>query len=61
VVDGAAYARSLEEDELERRIGDGEVGVAGLGLGRLHADHPPEEVHGFVDVGDVEGKLEAHG
>jgi hypothetical protein len=32
VVQGAALAGVLEQDELERRLGDGEVGVAGLRL-----------------------------
>jgi hypothetical protein len=38
VVEGAALAGVLQQDELERRLGDGEVGVAGPALGGLGAE-----------------------
>ena len=57
----AGLALALEEDQLQGRVGDGEVGVAGPGLGGLDAEHAGVEVDGLVEVGDVEGELEAHG
>ena len=62
VVEGAAGARVLDEDELERRLGHGEVGVAGLALGRLRAEQAAVEVDRRLEVVDVEGELDAgHG
>ena len=58
MVPGVAFA--LEQDQLERRLVDGEVGVAGLGLGRADAEHLGVEVDGLVEVGDVEGQLQSH-
>jgi hypothetical protein len=48
------------QHELERKIGDGEVGVAGPPLGRLGAEHAGGEGGGLVEVGDVEGELQSH-
>ena len=53
---------ALEQDELERRLGDGEVGVAGTALGRLGVEEPRVEGDGGVEVGDAEGELDTgHG
>jgi DNA-binding transcriptional ArsR family regulator len=35
---GGVARRAFEQDELERRLGDGEVGVAGTALGGLGAE-----------------------
>ena len=62
VVQGAALAGVLNEDELEGRLGDGEVGVAGAELGRLGTEQLAVEGDGLVEVLDVEGELDAgHG
>ena len=54
--------RVLDQDQLERRVGDGEVGVAGPDLGRLGVEQFRVEVDGLVEVGDIEGKLDTgHG
>ena len=45
VVQRAALG-AFEEHQLERRVGDGEVGVAGLALGRLGAEQLRVEVDG---------------
>ena len=47
----------LQQDELERRLGDGEVGVAGPALGRLGAEQPGIEADRLVDVVDVQREL----
>ena len=61
VVEGAAFG-AFEQHELERWVGDGEVGVAGLALGRLGGEQLRVELDGLVDVGDVESELDAgHG
>ena len=52
---------TLEHHELERRIGDLPVGVARLDLVRLGVEHAGVEVDGFVEIGDVESELQAHG
>ncbi len=44
----------LDEHELERRVGHGEVGVAGPQFGRGRGEEPRVEVDGGVEVGDVE-------
>ena len=62
VVDAATLAGVLNEDELEGRLGDGEVGVAGAELGRLGTEQLAVEGDGLVEVLDVEGELDAgHG
>ena len=53
VVEGAALAGVLQQDELERRLGDGEVGLAGPALGGPGAEQPGVEADGLVDVVDV--------
>jgi hypothetical protein len=57
VVQGAALAGVLEQDELERRLGDGEVGVAGPALGGPGAEQPGVEADGLVDVVDIQREL----
>jgi len=59
VVEGAALAGVLHEHELERGLGDGEVGVAGAALGGLGAEELGVERDRFVDVVDVECELDA--
>ena len=50
---------SIAQHQLERRLGDGEVGVAGLALGRLDPEELAVEGDRLVDVGDVEGQLDS--
>ena len=59
VVERAALAGVLDQHQLERRLGDREVGVAGAALGRLGVEEAAVEVDGGVDVVDVEGELDA--
>jgi hypothetical protein len=62
VVDGAAAVGVLEEHQLERGVGDGEVGVAGPDLGGLGGEQAGVEVDGLVEVADIESELQAaHG
>src|SRR3712207_4787099 len=62
VVERAALPRVLQQDQLHRRVGDGEVGVTGPGLGRLGTEQRGVEGGGGLDVVDVEGELDAgHG
>src|ERR671910_2038887 len=59
VVERTRIAVALDEHELERRLGDGEVGVAGATLGRLGGEQLRVEADRRVDVGNVEGELHA--
>jgi hypothetical protein len=59
VVERAAAAGVLDEDQLERRLADGEVGVAGLALGRLGGEQLRLVGDGLFEVVDVEGELDA--
>src|SRR5450755_3181605 len=59
MVEAAALARVLQQDELQRRLGDGEVGVAGTALSRLGTEQLAVERYGLLDVIDVEGELHA--
>ncbi len=53
---------TLDEHELERRLGDGEVGVARAELGRFGGEQLGVEVDRVVEVRDVQGELHsAHG
>jgi translocation and assembly module TamB len=58
VVEGAGLA-ALHEHELQRRVGDGEVGVAGLPLVGLDGQELAVEGDGLVEVGHVEGELDS--
>jgi len=51
-------SRVLDEDELERRLDDREVGVAGADLRRLCVEELRVELNGTVQVGDVQGELD---
>ena len=53
-------ASSFEQDQLQRWILDGEVGVAGFGLGRAGAEHLCVEADCLVNVPDVESELQTH-
>ncbi|EGJ73764.1 putative Glyoxalase/bleomycin resistance protein/dioxygenase [Streptomyces sp. Tu6071] len=59
VVQAGDLARlALDEDELERRRGDGEVRVSGAALGGLDAEHLGVEGDRCFEVGDVERELD---
>ena len=58
VVERSAVAGVLHEDELQRRLGDGEVRVAGPDLGRLGVEEPGVERDRRRQVVDVEGQLD---
>jgi hypothetical protein len=47
----------LDQDELEGRLIDREVGIARSALGRTHTEEPRVELHCGVDVRHVEGQL----
>jgi len=55
----ASTGRVLDQDQLERRLGDGEVGIAGLALGRFGTEELRVEVHSGVNIRDVESELYA--
>jgi hypothetical protein len=59
VVEAASLPRLLDEDELERRLCDGEVGIAGADLGRLGVEERGVEVDRRLEVVDVDGELDA--
>ena len=59
MVEPALGVGVLEEHELQRRIGDGEVGVAGLALVRFGGEQLRVEGDGVVDVGNVQGELDS--
>ena len=48
----------LQQDQLERRVHDGEVGIARLALGGLGPEELGVERNGFVDVTDVQCELD---
>lgn len=51
----------LEQDKLQRRVGDGEVRVAGTFLAGLGPEHVAVHADGRGQVGDVEGELNVAG
>jgi DNA-binding transcriptional ArsR family regulator len=59
VVEAAALAGVFQQHQLERRVGDREIGVAGPELGRAGAEQLGAELDGLADVVDVEGELHA--
>ena len=61
VVERRARLGVLEQHQLERRIGDLEVGVAGALLGRADAEHVGVEAGGGLDVAHVQRELDAAG
>ena len=58
MVDGAALAGVLQQHQLQRRLGDGEVGVALLDLGGLGVEQLGVERDRLVEIVDVEGELD---
>jgi len=59
VVNGAALAGILDQHQLERWLGNGEVGVALLHLGRCGVEQLGVEGDRLLEVIDVEGELNA--
>ena len=57
VVERAAVAGVLDQDELQGRFDNGEVRIARLDLGRRGVEQLGVEGDGLVEVVDVEGKL----
>jgi hypothetical protein len=55
---GGLAGGALDQDELERRLGDREVGVAGAALGGLGAEQLGVERDGAFQVGDAERELD---
>ena len=55
MIDGSVRAGPFEQHQLEWRIGDGEVGIAGADLGGLGVEHGRVEGDGRVEIVDVEG------
>ena len=50
MVDRTGLAGALDQDQLQRRIYDGEVGVPGTDLGRLGMEERRVEGDGFVEI-----------
>ena len=61
MIDALARARALEQHELERRVVDGEIGVARLALVDRRVEHLRVEVDGLFEIVHIEGELQAHG
>jgi len=61
VVEAAALTWVFQQDQLERGLGDREVGVARPELGGLGAEQLRIEGDGLIDVVDVEGELQTAG
>src|SRR5260370_1379826 len=59
VVEAAGLAGVLQQDELERRVGNREVSVAGPELGGLGAEQLAVEGDGLLKVADVERELDS--
>jgi hypothetical protein len=57
VVEAAAMTRLFQQHQLQRRVGDGEVGIPRAALGRVGAEQRGVEGDGLVHVGDVEREL----
>ena len=57
VVDRAALAGVLQQHQLQRRLGDGEVRIAGLHLGGRGVEQLGVERDRLVEVIDVESEL----
>jgi hypothetical protein len=55
----AAEARAFDQDQLQRWVVEGEVGIARAALGRLGREELGLEGNGGVDVIAVEGELHA--
>lgn len=62
VVDGAVFAPTFGQHELQRRVGDGEVRIATLELGRRRGEQFGLVLDGRLEVVDIHGELESgHG
>ena len=48
----------LKQDQLQRRVRNGEVGIARPALGRFGAEKLGVELDRFLDIADVESELE---
>jgi hypothetical protein len=59
MIEAAALARVLQQDQLQRWLGDSEVRVTGADLGRAGAEQLAVEGDGLLDVVHVEGELQA--
>jgi hypothetical protein len=63
VVEGSLNAVTaifdLDEDELERRVVDREVGITGAPLVRFGLEERTVEGDGCLEIAHVEGKLDA--
>jgi hypothetical protein len=57
VVQSVLRVGVLDQDQLQRRLGDREVRIALAPLGRLRAEHLRVERHRLVDVRDVQCQL----
>jgi hypothetical protein len=58
VYPGGLAGGAFEQDELERRLGDREVGVAGTALGGPGAEQPAVEGDRAFQVGDAQRELD---
>lgn len=58
---GSLVALAFQRDELDRRLGDGEGGVAGAESGRFGAEQLAVEGNGAFQVGDPRGAPPNHG
>jgi hypothetical protein len=58
VVHRSTVAGVLDQDELQRRLHDGEVGIARLHLGRFGTEQLAVEGDRLLQVVDVEGELD---
>jgi len=61
VVDALRRTGVLEQNQLQRRLIEGEVRVARAALVGQGAEELAVVVDGFVDVAHVEGELDSHG
>jgi hypothetical protein len=57
VIEGPGLTRILEEDELEGRVGDRKIGIAGTPLGGVGREEFGIEINRFIEVADVESEL----
>src|SRR5271163_4654821 len=55
----APTGKGLDEHELERRFGDGKIGVARVAIGWFGCEQLGVERHGSVEVCHIEGELDS--
>jgi hypothetical protein len=58
VVEAASLALALDEDQLQRRLIDGEVRVPGAALGRLGPEQLRVEAHRLLEIAHVQRELD---